>query len=84
MVSPFILGGKVIVAEEDKELLNWSQSTGVVLGVERDLWNNTRAVEAEGGGPGVRGQPGLYGETQSHPELATFFGTMTELLMETM
>lgn len=83
MVSPFILGGKVIVAEEDKELLNW-ESTGVVRGVERDLWNNTSAVEAEGGGPGVRGQPGLYGETQSHPELATFFGTVTELLMETM
>lgn len=58
VVSPFILGGKVIVAEEDKELLNW-ESTGVVRGVERDLWNNTSAVEAEGGGPGVRGQPGL-------------------------
>lgn len=24
VVSPFILGGKVTVAEEDKELLNWS------------------------------------------------------------
>ena len=67
-----------------RSYLNGVESTGVVLGVERDLWNNTRAVEAEGGGPGVRGQPGLYGETQSHPELATFFGTMTELLMETM
>ena len=67
-----------------RSYLTGVESTGVVLGVERDLWNNTRAVEAEGGGPGVRGQPGLYGETQSHPELATFFGTMTELLMETM
>lgn len=60
------------------------EGTGVVLGVERDLWNSTSSVEAEGAGPGVRGQPGLYGETQSHPELATFFGNMTELLMETM
>lgn len=55
-----------------------------MLGVERDLWNSTSAVETEGGGSGVRGQHGLYGEPQSHSELATFLGTVTELLMETM
>lgn len=78
VVSPFIL------AEEDKEQLNrslglcwvWKETSGTALALS--------TAEAEGGGSGVRGQPGLCGEPQSHSELATFLGTVTELLMETM